>query len=85
MAEPIDWAREIEETEAAYTQHLLDIFKRWQAQEEKRGISEVAVKKELPLGITKNIAPYIGKSKGGKKKTRRAGKKNTHLRTKHRK
>jgi hypothetical protein len=46
------------------------------AAEEKRAISEVAVMKGLPAGITRNIGKFLGKSaKGGRKtpqhKTRR--------------
>lgn len=49
---------------------------------EKRAVSEIAVKKGLPLGITKNIGPYIGK---GKRKTRRAHKKKSTRRHRSRK
>lgn len=42
------------------------------AAEEKRAISEVAVMKGLPAGITRNIGKFLGKSaKGGRRKTRR--------------
>lgn len=85
MSEPIDWGREVEETEASYTQHLKDVMDRpREIKEEKRGISEVSVKKGLPIGITRKISEYIGKTKkGGKKrKTRRGGKKKTHRRRK---
>jgi hypothetical protein len=42
------------------------------AKEEKRAISEVAVMKGLPAGITRNIGKFLGKSaKGGRRKTRR--------------
>lgn len=77
MSEPTDWGKLVEESEAAYTQHINDILDRpAKVREEKRAVSEIAVKKGLPLGITKNIAPYIGRSYGGKKrKTRRGGKK----------
>jgi len=38
------------------------------AAEEKRAISEVAVMKGLPAGITRNIGKFLGKSaKGGRK------------------
>lgn len=84
MSEPIDWGREVEETEAAYTKHLKDVMDRpGEIKVEKRGISEVAVKKGLPRDITGKISQYIGKTKGGKKrKTRRGGKKKTHRRRK---
>ena len=77
MAEPIDWGREVEETEAAYPAHLENVLDRpRQIREEKRAISEVAVKKGLPHGITRHIGKYIGRSQGGKKrKTRRGGRK----------
>ena len=80
MSEPIDWGREVEESEAALSKHYKDVFQRSkEVKAEKRAASEIAVKKGLPMGITSKIGPYIGKSMGGKKsrrrKTRRGGKK----------
>ena len=79
----MDWGKEVAETEEAYTKHLNELLDRpRQIKEEKRGISEIAVMKNLPYGITRNIAPYIGKGKRrkSKKKTRRASKKKTSKR-----
>lgn len=80
----MDWGKEVEESEADYSRHLKDVVERpKQIKEEKRGISEVAVKKNLPYGITRKIGEYIGKSSGGKKrKSRRGGKRKTHRRRK---
>jgi hypothetical protein len=87
MSEPINWGKEVEESEAAYTKHIEQVLDRpRQIKEEKRAVSEVAVKKGLPLGITRKFGEYIGKSTGGKKrKTRRGGKKKKTHRSKHRK
>ena len=41
------------------------------AKEEKRAISEVAVVKGLPVGLTKHIGKFLGKSSKGGRKTRR--------------
>jgi hypothetical protein len=79
----MDWGKEVAESEEAYTKHLNELLDRpRQIKEEKRGISEIAVMKNLPYGITRNIAPYIGKGKRrkSKKKTRRASKKKTSKR-----
>jgi len=79
----MDWGREVAESEEAYTKHLNEILDRpRQAKEEKRGVSEIAVMKNLPHGITRNIAPYIGKGKRrkSKKKSRRVSKKKTSKR-----
>jgi hypothetical protein len=80
----MDWGREVAESEEAYTKHLNEILDRpRQAKEEKRAVSEIAVKKGLPYGITRNIAPYIGSAKrrkSKKKKTRRVSKKKTSKR-----
>ncbi len=79
----MDWGREVAESEEAYTRHLNELLDRpRQIKEEKRGVSEIAVMKNLPYGITRNIAPYIGKGKRrkSKKKTRRASKKKTSKR-----
>ena len=88
MSEPIDWSREVEETESDYTKHLKKVMDRpKEIKEEKRAVSEVAVKKGLPVGITKNIGKFIGRTEGGKKsrkvakkKTRRVTKKKTSKR-----
>ena len=80
----MDWGKEVAESEEAYTKHLNELLDRpRQIKEEKRGVSEIAVMKNLPYGITRNIAPYIGKGKrrkSKKKKTRRASKKKTSKR-----
>jgi hypothetical protein len=79
----MDWGREVAENEEEYTRHLNELLDRpRQIKEEKRGVSEIAVMKNLPYGITRNIAPYIGKGKRrkSKKKTRRASKKKTSKR-----
>jgi hypothetical protein len=80
----MDWGKEVAESEEAYTKHLNELLDRpRQIKEEKRGVSEIAVMKNLPHGITRNIAPYIGKGKrrkSKKKKTRRASKKKTSKR-----
>jgi hypothetical protein len=79
----MDWGKEVAESEEAYTKHLNELLDRpRQIKEEKRGVSEIAVMKNLPYGITRNIAPYIGKGKRrkSKKKTRRASKKKTSKR-----
>jgi hypothetical protein len=79
----MDWGKEVAESEEAYTKHLNELLDRpRQIKEEKRAVSEIAVKKNLPYGITRNIAPYIGKGKRrkSKKKTRRASKKKTSKR-----
>jgi hypothetical protein len=79
----MDWGREVAESEEAYTRHLNELLDRpRQIKEEKRAVSEIAVKKGLPYGITRNIAPYIGRGKRrkSKKKTRRASKKKTSKR-----
>jgi hypothetical protein len=79
----MDWGREVAESEEAYTKHLNEILDRpRQIKEEKRGVSEIAVMKNLPHGITRNIAPYIGKGKRrkSKKKSRRVSKKKTSKR-----
>jgi len=79
----MDWGREVAENEEEYTRHLNELLDRpRQIKEEKRGVSEIAVMKNLPYGITRNIAPYIGKGKRrkSKKKTRRTSKKKTSKR-----
>ena len=80
----MDWGKEVAESEEAYTRHLNELLDRpRQIKEEKRGVSEIAVMKNLPYGITRNIAPYIGKGKrrkSKKKKTRRTSKKKTSKR-----
>jgi hypothetical protein len=80
----MDWGKEVAESEEAYTRHLNELLDRpRQIKEEKRGVSEIAVMKNLPYGITRNIAPYIGKGKrrkSKKKKTRRVSKKKTSKR-----
>jgi len=79
----MDWGKEVAESEEAYTRHLNELLDRpRQIKEEKRGVSEIAVMKNLPYGITRNIAPYIGKGKRrkSKKKTRRVSKKKTSKR-----
>ena len=80
----MDWGKEVAESEEAYTKHLNELLDRpRQIKEEKRGVSEIAVMKNLPYGITRNIAPYIGKGKrrkSKKKKTRRVSKKKTSKR-----
>jgi hypothetical protein len=79
----MDWGKEVAESEEAYTKHLNELLDRpRQIKEEKRGVSEIAVMKNLPYGITRNIAPYIGKGKRrkSKKKTRRTSKKKTSKR-----
>ena len=77
----MDWGREVAENEEEYTRQLNEMLDRpRQAKEEKRAVSEIAVKKGLPYGITRNIAPYIGSAKrrkSKKKKTRRVSKKKT--------
>lgn len=76
MSKPIDWAREVEETESDYTKHLERMMDRpKEIKEEKRGVSEVAVKKGLPSGITKHIGKFIGRTEGGKKSRKVAKKK----------
>ena len=79
----MDWGKEVAESEEAYTKHLNELLDRpRQIRDEKRAVSEIAVVKNLPHGITRNIAPYIGKGKRrkSKKKTRRASKKKTSKR-----
>jgi hypothetical protein len=80
----MDWGKEVAESEEAYTKHLNELLDRpRQIKEEKRAVSEIAVMKNLPYGITRNFAPYIGKGKrrkSKKKKTRRASKKKTSKR-----
>ena len=79
----MDWGREVAESEEAYTRHINEILDRpRQIKEEKRAVSEIAVKKGLPYGITRIIAPYIGKGKRrkSKKKTRRVSRKKTSKR-----
>ena len=72
MSDPIDWGREVEESDAAFTKHYNDIFKRSkEAKVEKRAASEIAVKKGLPLGITSKMAPYIGRGKKSRRKKTR--------------
>lgn len=80
----MDWGKEVEDSESGYTRHLRDVIERpKEIKQEKQGISEVAVKKNLPYGITRKIGQFIGKSSGGKKrKVRRGGKKKTHRRRK---
>ena len=82
----MDWGREVAENEEEYTRHLNELLDRpRQIKDEKRAVSEIAVKKGLPYGITRNIAPYIGRGKrrkSKKKKTRRASKKKTSKRKK---
>jgi len=90
----MDWNRAIEEGDRDmdyYLERHIDNVRRSErgtgspaAKEEKRAISGVAVKKGLPLGITKHIGKFLGKSsKGGRKtrktrKTRRAKKSRGH-------
>ena len=76
----MDWGREVAESEEEYSRQLNEMLDRpRQIKEEKRAVSEIAVMKGLPYGITRNFAPYIGKGKRrkSKKKTRRASKKKT--------
>ena len=71
----MDWGKEVQETEAEYSKHLHEVLDRpREVKEEKRAVSEIAVKKDLPMGITRHIGKFIGKSKGGKK-SRKASKK----------
>lgn len=80
----MDWAREVEDTEAETTKRVNSILDRpKEIREEKRGVSEVAVKKGLPLGLTRNIGKFIGRTQGGKKSRRakrRVSKKKTSKR-----
>lgn len=80
----MDWNRAIDESDRDmdyYLERHIDNVRRSErgtgspaAKEEKRAISGVAVKKGLPLGITKHIGKFLGKSsKGGRKTRRRTG------------
>jgi hypothetical protein len=76
----MDWGREVAESEEEYSRQLNEMLDRpRQIKEEKRAVSEIAVMKGLPYGITRNFAPYIGKGKRrkSKKKTRRVSRKKT--------
>lgn len=86
MSQSVDWAREMEETEADYTKYLQKVLDRpKEIKEEKRGVSEIAVKKGLPSGITRHIGEFIGRTKGGKKSRKVSKKKKTRRATKKRK
>jgi hypothetical protein len=77
----MDWNRAIDESDRDmdyYLERHIDNVRRSDrgtgspaAKEEKRAISGVAVKKGLPLGITKHIGKFLGKSSKGGRKTRR--------------